>query len=181
MPMNKAKIRTITIRARPGSGTQGLMSVNGLVFPCALGRGGITAFKREGDGATPLACMRPLRVFYRADRRKAGIGPVRLCASSIRPDLGWCDAPDNANYNRPVRLPFAASHEKMLREDRLYDVCVVLDWNIGSRGRGRGSAIFLHIAKPGMRPTEGCIAVTPPAMARILPLLSKQTQITVLR
>lgn len=181
MPMNKAKIPIVTVRARPGNGAQGLISVNGLVFDCALGRGGITAFKREGDGATPLAAMRPLRVFYRADRRKAGIGPARLPSFQIRTDLGWCDAPDNANYNCLVRLPFAASHEKMLREDRLYDVCVVLDWNIGSRRRGRGSAIFLHIAKPGMLPTEGCIAVTPWVMARLLPLLSRQTRIAVLR
>jgi len=123
--------------------------------------------------------MGPLRIYFRHDRRRSGIGPVRLPASPIPPNLGWCDAPENANYNRPVRLPFAASHEKMKRNDRLYDVCVVLDWNIKPRKRGAGSAIFLHISHPDMKPTEGCIAVPPRTMARLLPRLSAKTRISV--
>jgi len=123
--------------------------------------------------------MHPLRIYFRPDRRRAGIGPVLLPAIPIRKDLGWCDAPLDANYNRPVRLPFSASHETMLREDRLYDVCVVLDWNIRPRRRGGGSAIFLHIAQPGMKPTEGCIAVSPRTMTRLLPLLSRRARIVV--
>ena len=124
--------------------------------------------------------MHPVRIYFRPDRRRAGIGPVQLPAAPIRADLGWCDAPDDANYNRPVRLPFSPSHETMLREDRLYDVCVVLDWNIRPRRRGGGSAIFLHIARPGMKPTEGCIAVSPRTMARLLPLLTRHARIVVL-
>lgn len=181
MLTRKTKGAVFTVRPRPGSPGEGLITLNGVVYPCALGRGGIESRKREGDGATPLASMRPLRVYYRSDRCKSGLGPVRLPAFPIRPDLGWCDAPDNANYNRPVRLPFAAGHEAMLREDRLYDVCVVLDWNITSRGRNLGSAIFLHIAKPGFSPTEGCIAVSPTIMRRLLPALSTQARIIVSR
>lgn len=165
----------------PGNPSRGLLQVGALAFPCALGRGGISAFKREGDGATPLASMRPLEIYYRRDRRNLGLARARLPAISIRSDMGWCDAGANANYNRPVRLPFGASHERMLREDRLYDTVVVLDWNIRPRRRGAGSAIFLHIARPGFQPTEGCIAVTPHAMARLLPLLSRDACIRVLR
>ncbi len=172
--------RTLTVRARPGKPTQGLLTIDGLVFGCALGPAGIRALKREGDGATPRAIMRVLTVFYRADRQRAGIGPVHLPVAPIRPDLGWCDAPADANYNRPVRLPYPGSHEKMWRADRLYNVCIVLDWNILPRRRRRGSAIFLHVARPGMEPTEGCIAVSPRTMARLLPLLTRNSRVVVL-
>lgn len=181
MRARKTKGVAVTVRSRPGARHEGLIAFEGAVYPCALGRGGIEALKREGDGATPLASMRPVKVYYRADRRRAGPGPVRLPAFPIRSDLGWCDAPDDANYNRPVRLPFAASHESMLREDQLYDVCVVLDWNYTKRSRQRGSAIFLHIAKPGFQPTEGCIAVSPAVMRLLLPILTTQARITVSR
>lgn len=171
----------ITVRARPGKPDQGLLSVEGRVFACALGRGGIGAMKREGDGATPLAAMRPMGVLYRRERRHAALAHTPLATRAIRADMGWCDAPADANYNRPVRLPFRASHERMLRDDTLYDVCVVLDWNVRPRRRGRGSAIFLHLARPGMAPTEGCIAVSLRTMARLLPLLSRHTRIVVRR
>lgn len=178
---NHPRLSVLSVRARPGKTTKGLIRFNGLVLPCALGRGGINALKREGDGATPLAVLRPLAIFYRHDRRPAGIGPAKLVVRRVRQDLGWCDLPQDPNYNRPVRLPYGGSHERMMREDRLYDVCVVLDWNFSSRKRNLGSAIFLHIAKPGMEPTEGCIAVTPRAMARLLPLLTRATRILVSR
>src|SRR5690606_8885323 len=110
---------------------------------CALGRSGVTARKREGDGGTPIATMRVLGGFY---RRGGGFHPgTRLEMRVIRERDGWCDAPADRNYNRPVRLPYPASHERMLRADGLYDVCIVLDWNVRHRVRGRGSAIFMHI------------------------------------
>ncbi len=149
----------LVVRARPGRPSQGLLRAGGSVFACALGRGGISAFKREGDGATPLAAMRLRTGFFRPDGRIRRISRLPLVA--IGRDLGWCDAAADRNYNRPVRLPYPASHEKMWRDDRLYDVCVVLDWNVSVRRRGRGSAIFLHLARPGFTPTEGCVAVAP--------------------
>lgn len=94
---------------------------------------------------------------------------------------GWCDAVFDRNYNRPVRLPYGASTEKMLREDRIYDVCIVMDWNFRQRVQGRGSAIFFHIARPDYAPTEGCIAVSPRDMARLSPFLSASTVVQVLR
>lgn len=171
-------LRSLTVRARPGNPRQGLLNVAGTVFACALGRGGVSAQKREGDGATPLGRMRLLSGFVR-DRRFQRAS--RLPLMPIRPWLGWCDAPGDANYNRPVRLPYPASHERMRRADRLYDAVIVLDWNIRPRRRGAGSAIFFHVAKPGFLPTEGCVAVSPRVMARLLPLLSRRTVLRVAR
>ena len=180
-PLRKdvGKADVLVVCRRPGRPSEGLISAARHVFPCALGRSGISAFKREGDGATPLATLHPVKAYFRRDRRRGSAARTRLPLLAVRPDEGWCDAPEDANYNRLVRLPFPASHEKMLREDRLYDVCVVLDWNVSPRKRGCGSAIFLHIARPGMAPTEGCIAVSPRVMERLLPLFSPRTRIVI--
>lgn len=170
-------IGLISVRRAPGKASQGLLSAGGRVLRCALGRGGISSRKREGDGATPLAAMRVLAGYVRPDAampRRAG-----MSLSVLRRDDGWCDAPADARYNRPVRLPFGPSHERMWRDDRLYDAVVVLDWNIRPRARNLGSAIFLHVAKPGFRPTEGCVAIEPAAMRWLLPRLSRRTVLRV--
>ncbi|MFP1630694.1 L,D-transpeptidase [Zhengella sp. ZM62] len=172
-------LRFLTVRAAPGNPCRGLIRAGNRTFPCALGRSGISAFKREGDGATPLAAMKLLSGYVRADRSMQRHAGVALRA--IRADDGWCDAPAHGAYNRPVRLPFPASHEAMMRADRLYDHCLVLDWNIASRRRFRGSAIFLHVAKPGFPPTEGCIAVAPGVMRLLLPHLRRGTVVRVTR
>lgn len=153
------------------------MNVAGTVFPCALGRGGIVTNKREGDGGTPRARMRILGGYHRRDH----FAPrgARLPLKPITPTLGWCEVPSDRNYNRPVRMPYAASHETMLRDDGLYDACLVLDWNIRPRRRGRGSAIFFHLARDGFTPTQGCVAVTGKVMARLLPCLSTRTVLIV--
>lgn len=174
-----AGLARLTVRPRPGNRSQGLLNAGGTVFTCALGRGGISANKREGDGATPLGRMRVVSGYF----RKGAVmhGATRLAMIPIGPDLGWCEVPDDRNYNRPVTIPYAASHERMLRDDALYDFCLVLDWNIVPRRRGRGSAIFFHLARPGFTPTQGCVAVTKPVMARLLPHLSSRTVMTVTR
>jgi L,D-peptidoglycan transpeptidase YkuD (ErfK/YbiS/YcfS/YnhG family) len=150
-----------------------------MTFPCALGRGGVRAIKREGDGATPLARMRLLHGFFREGRAAARISPLPF--RPIRARDGWCDAPGDRNYNRLVSLPYPASSETMTRDDRLYDCVIVLDHNISPRRRGMGSAIFFHIAREGFSPTEGCVAVSPRVMARLLPYLSPRTVLRVLR
>lgn len=156
----------LRVRAVPGARQRGWLFFGGQVYPCALGRAGITRAKREGDGGTPAGSLSLLRVLYRADkipRPRTGL-PIR----AIQPDDGWCDAAADRNYNRPVRLPYPASHERMRRDDNLYDIVVVLDWNLSRRRKGKGSAIFLHLARPGFLPTEGCVAVTAPVMRRLL-------------
>jgi L,D-peptidoglycan transpeptidase YkuD (ErfK/YbiS/YcfS/YnhG family) len=126
-------------------------------FKVAVGRGGIARDKREGDGATP-AGMQPLRrLLYRADRvaRPRAAVPIE----PIAPEDGWCDDPLDPAYNRQVRLPYAASCEELWRRDGIYDLLGVLGWNDSPPERGRGSAIFLHVARPDFAPTEGCVAV----------------------
>jgi L,D-peptidoglycan transpeptidase YkuD (ErfK/YbiS/YcfS/YnhG family) len=137
---------------------------------CALGRSGVTAAesKREGDGATPLGAW-PLRcVYWRPDRlaRPASGLPVE----PLIEEAGWCDDPADPLYNRPVVLPFAGSHEKLWREDPLYDVIVELGYNDDPIVPGKGSAIFLHVARPDYAPTEGCVAC---ALEDLLALLAK--------
>lgn len=173
-------LRVLTVRAKPGHPTQGFLQAGNLVFPCALGRGGISSNKREGDGATPLGSMRILNGYFRNDQFSGG-RRTALAMAPISADLGWCEVPEDRNYNRPVRIPYGASHERMKRDDRLYDACLVLDWNISPRKRGRGSAIFFHLARQGFTPTQGCVAVTEKVMRRLLPLLSDRTVLKVVR
>lgn len=133
---------------------------------CALGRGGIRAEKREGDGATPAGLFPLRRTFYRADR----ITPpsTALPMRAITPDLGWCDDPADDAYNTLVRLPHAARHERLWRDDELYDLIAVIGYNDAPVEPGRGSAIFLHVARPDFAPTEGCIAIPLVDLAELL-------------
>ena len=156
---------------------EGLLAWPGGRVRCALGKGGIRADKREGDGATPRARLRPLVVWYRPDRW--GVPDCALPAYRIRPDSGWCDDPADRLYNRPVRLPYGASAERMWRDDHLYDVVVVLDHNIAPVRPGAGSAIFMHLATPDLSPTEGCVALAAADMRRLLPRLGPHTYVEV--
>ena len=176
---NSRLIRRIIVRPKPGNKSQGLLSIDGRVQVCALGKGGIKVLKREGDGATPLARMRLLSCYVRAEHlaTKATMLPTGRISST----LGWCEVPGDRNYNRPVRLPYPASHETMRRADALYDVVVVMDWNIKPRRRNGGSAIFFHVAREGLTPTEGCVALPGDVLRRLLPRLSVRTVLTVMR
>jgi L,D-peptidoglycan transpeptidase YkuD (ErfK/YbiS/YcfS/YnhG family) len=127
---------------------------------CALGRSGVrpAAHKREGDGVSPAGIWPIRSVLYRPD--KAGPPVTALPTAPIARDDGWCDAPDDRDYNRPIKLPHPASFEKMWRDDDVYDLVVVLGHNDDPPKDPMGSCIFLHIARPGYSPTEGCVAVT---------------------
>jgi L,D-peptidoglycan transpeptidase YkuD (ErfK/YbiS/YcfS/YnhG family) len=125
---------------------------------CAIGRGGIGDKQGEGDGITPRGIWPLRRLLYRADRMAAP--RCVLPVTPIKQDDGWCDAPNDPNYNRLVRLPYAASHEEMWRADPLYDLVLVIGYNDAPVVAGKGSAIFLHLAKPDFAPTEGCVALT---------------------
>jgi L,D-peptidoglycan transpeptidase YkuD (ErfK/YbiS/YcfS/YnhG family) len=150
------------------SACRGVVKLGSLTFPCALGRSGCRVLKREGDGATPIGRWRLREVLYRPDRvrRPRTALPVRPIGTRD----GWCDAAADRNYNRPVRHPYPASAERLWRQDEIYDVVVVLGHNDRPRMRGRGSAIFMHVARPGYAPTQGCIAL---ARAHLLRLLER--------
>jgi L,D-peptidoglycan transpeptidase YkuD (ErfK/YbiS/YcfS/YnhG family) len=172
-------IRNISVRPKPGNRSQGLLSIGGRVQVCALGKGGIKANKREGDGGTPLARMRLLSCYVRTEHVVSRA--TLLPQGRISPKLGWCEVPGDRNYNRPVRLPYSASHETMCRADALYDIVIVMDWNIRPRKRNGGSAIFFHAARPGLTPTEGCVALPGDVLRRLLPRLTARTVLTVRR
>lgn len=135
-------------------------------FACVLGRGGIQKEKSEGDGATPTGCYPLRRVLYRAD--KTAPPRTALPVSAIQRSDGWCDAPDDPNYNRPVTLPYPASAEEMWRGDDLYDVVVVIGHNDAPVVPGAGSAIFLHQAAAERTPTAGCVALAREDLLQVL-------------
>jgi L,D-peptidoglycan transpeptidase YkuD (ErfK/YbiS/YcfS/YnhG family) len=148
----------LLVRPRPGSaGRQGIIAFGGASLRCALGRSGIAALKKEGDGATPRGRWALRMVYYRPDRvsRPRTALPVRPLTTAD----GWCDDPADRNYNRPVRLPYGRNTESMWRQDQLYDLVVVLGYNDLPRKRGAGSAIFMHLAREGYTPSEGCITL----------------------
>jgi L,D-peptidoglycan transpeptidase YkuD (ErfK/YbiS/YcfS/YnhG family) len=147
--------------------SDGRFNLNGRVTRCALGRGGVTeaAAKREGDGCTPIGAWPIRRLLYRPDKGKP---PTALVSEAIKKDDGWCDAPGDPAYNRQVRLPYPASAEHMWREDEVYDLVVVLGHNDAPVVSGAGSAIFLHIAREGYTPTEGCVALSRPDLEALL-------------
>lgn len=158
--------RVLTIAACAQSAVRGIVRLGGLVLPCALGRAGRRAMKREGDGVTPIGKFPVCEALYRSDRlRRPRTGlPLR----PLRRSDGWCDAAGDRNYNRLVRHPYPASAEVMWRQDSLYDVVLVLGYNRRPRVRGRGSAIFMHLAGPGYAPTAGCIALSARNMRIVL-------------
>jgi L,D-peptidoglycan transpeptidase YkuD (ErfK/YbiS/YcfS/YnhG family) len=148
--------------------SDGWVRLGGRLAPCALGRGGVVdaGAKREGDGATPAGVWPLRRVLWRADRRSAPSTALPLTA--IAPHDGWCDAPGDGAYNRPVRRPHGASAEAMWREDGLYDLLAVLGHNDAPPVPGAGSAIFLHLAKSDFSPTEGCVALGSEDLSELL-------------
>jgi L,D-peptidoglycan transpeptidase YkuD (ErfK/YbiS/YcfS/YnhG family) len=152
-----SEMHAITVFSSPREPHRGFLRLGALNLKCALGRSGITYLKREGDGATPAGRLRLISLIVRPHR---GLRPsTPLPCRIMRRNDGWCEDKRSGLYNRPIRLPSAAGHETMWRADHLYDIVGVLDWNLLPRVRGRGSAIFLHLARPGYRPTAGCIAL----------------------
>jgi L,D-peptidoglycan transpeptidase YkuD (ErfK/YbiS/YcfS/YnhG family) len=161
-----ANLARIMVASQAIGKTRGLLAAGGLNVACALGRGGIARRKREGDGATPAGRLGLVAVLYRPDRVRRPVTGLPLMR--LTPDAGWCDNPADRRYNRAVRLPYPASHERLWRDDGLYDIVVVLDYNLERPRPGAGSAIFLHIATSDLSPTDGCIAVRPDDMRRLL-------------
>lgn len=146
----------------------GRLDLGEKVVRCALGPAGVIAAadKREGDGASPIGVWPIRRVHYRPDRGPAPA--TALPVSPLAPDDGWCDAPKDPAYNRPVKLPYPASAETMWREDGLYDIVVILAHNDDPPVPGLGSAIFLHLARPDYEATQGCVAIAREDMLELL-------------
>jgi L,D-peptidoglycan transpeptidase YkuD (ErfK/YbiS/YcfS/YnhG family) len=172
-----APLSFIRIRPAAGNSRRGWLTGGGHTIPVALGRGGIRANKREGDGGTPRGTYRPRRLWWRADRhiRPQTFLPVR----AIGPDDAWCEDPSDRHYNRPIRLQPGRDGDRLKRADHLYDFIVEIDHNFAPRVAGRGSAVFLHLARDNFGPTAGCVSMTRSAMLRLLQRLGPQTRIVI--
>jgi len=170
-------VKLLKVRPRPGHPCQGLLVAGSRVMRCALGRSGIGSIKREGDGKTPRGQFDLLAVHMRAGRMASQHASLPL--KFIKSDEGWCDEIGDRNYNQQVRLPYRASHEVLMRKDHLYDVFIVLDYNIRRRMSRGGSAIFFHLAHPSYSPTEGCVAISRADMNWLLPRLRRDTKMVV--
>ncbi len=173
----ETSLRRLAVRRKPAQPTRGVLRAGLLALPVALGRGGIKANKREGDGATPRGCFRLKRLWWRADRhpRPVTMLPIRR----IAPDDGWCEDPADRHYNRPVKVPPGSQADRLARIDPLYDFIIEIDHNTRPRVAGRGSAVFIHVARPGFAPTAGCVALTMPSLRRLIARLGPRTRITV--
>jgi len=176
-PVRPVALRAIRVAPRAGAGNRGWLTAGPVRIPVALGRGGVRADKREGDGATPRGRFRLLRVLWRADRgpRPRTLLPVRRVG---RTD-GWCEDPADRRYNRPIRLADGSPGDRLWRADRLYDLIIELDHNVRPRVAGRGSAIFVHVARPNFGDTAGCVALAAPSLRRLLARLGPKTRIEI--
>jgi L,D-peptidoglycan transpeptidase YkuD (ErfK/YbiS/YcfS/YnhG family) len=168
---------TVRIHAAAGNPCRGWLTAGGRTIPVALGRGGILANKREGDGGTPMGRFRPRRLWWRADRHPRP--QTFLTVRAIGPEDAWCEDPNDRHYNQPVRLGSDRGGDRLKRDDHLYDFIVEIDHNTTPRVAGRGSAVFLHLARADFAPTAGCVSMTKSAMLRLLKGLGPKTRIVI--
>jgi L,D-peptidoglycan transpeptidase YkuD (ErfK/YbiS/YcfS/YnhG family) len=157
--------------------SRAILTYKDMRFDCALGKGGIVASKIEGDGATPIGSFALRRVFYRKD--KIAKPQTVLKSVAITEDMGWCDDPFHDSYNQLVKLPFATSHEKLWREDNLYNIVVELGYNDDPVIKNKGSAVFMHVARENYAPTEGCIALSELDLISLLSRMIISTKVIV--
>jgi L,D-peptidoglycan transpeptidase YkuD (ErfK/YbiS/YcfS/YnhG family) len=170
-------LSSIVIRHAAGDLRRGWLIAGGRAIPVALGRGGIRANKREGDGGTPRGIFHPRKLWWRADRHRQPrtFLPVRAIAL----EDAWCEDQSDRHYNNPVRLGRDHRGDRLRREDHLYDFIVEIDHNSRPRIAGRGSAVFLHLARENFAPTAGCISMTKSAMLHLLQRLGPDTKIKI--
>ena len=167
----------IQVRTRPGNRTQGILLIGGLAIRVALGRGGIRANKFEGDGGTPRGRFRLVRLWWRADRHLRP--PTPLPVQRITPEIAWCEDTSDRRYNRPFRRSATEPGDRLWRADHLYDFIIEIDHNTRPRVAGRGSAVFIHVARPNRGPTAGCVALRVPELRRLLAWVGPWTRIDI--
>lgn len=173
----ETSLRRLTVRRRPAQASRGVLIAGPLTLPVALGRGGIKANKREGDGATPRGRFKLRRLWWRADRHPRP--PTLLPARRIGVNDGWCEDPRDRHYNKPIAVALKSNADRLRRQDALYDFIIEIDHNTRPRVAGRGSAVFVHVARPGFAPTAGCVALKSGALRRLLARVGPKTEIMV--
>ena len=167
----------LRVQKRSGSRTRGILQAGNTTFPVALGRSGILANKFEGDGGTPRGTFRLKRLWWRQDRmtRPRTLLPTR----PIRPEDAWIEDPDDRRYNRPVQRQNGEVGDRLTRQDGLYDLIIEIDHNDRPRVARRGSAVFIHVARDGFKPTAGCIAFRRNDLLRLLERIGPKTRIII--
>jgi len=175
--VKRQTLKRLRVRPAAGDHRRGWLMAGPLVLPVALGRSGIKANKREGDGATPRGRFRLRQLWWRPDRaaRPRTLLPIRPITRSD----AWCEDPRDRRYNQAIRVAPDAPGDHLWRKDRLYDLIIEIDHNTRPRIAGRGSAVFVHVARPGMAPTAGCVALTPNALRRLVSALGTRTEIDI--
>jgi L,D-peptidoglycan transpeptidase YkuD (ErfK/YbiS/YcfS/YnhG family) len=176
--MRVKRSRPIVVRRAPRNRCQGRIAFGHRVRQAALGRAGIDTLKREGDGGTPLGRFPVRAVLYRSDRMRQP--RTRLPLRAIRDRDGWCEDPADRNYNRLVKLDAGAGADLLKRDDHLYDLVLVLGYNDRPRVKGKGSAIFVHLAREDFKPTRGCIALSRHDLMMLLAELKPDSTIWIL-
>lgn len=157
----------------------GYLKFKNLKFRCALGKSGIGEKKVEGDNLTPKGTYKIVKIYYRKDRIKKIRSKIRLF--KIEKNFGWCDQPNSKYYNKLIKLPNKLSHERLFRKDKIYDIIIVLDYNINPTIRNKGSAIFIHLARKKFQSTKGCIALNKKNLLYLVEKISKNTKIKILK
>jgi len=157
--------------------SDGTLRCGNAIYRCALGKGGIGNKDGEGDGITPVGTYALRQIFYRVDCLEKP--RTKLPTSVIHKEDGWCDEPNDASYNQLIKKPFSSSHEDMWRGDELYDLVVVIGYNDDPIVSGKGSAIFIHVAKPDYQPTEGCIALKREDLLKVIADCGPETEIEI--
>ncbi len=175
--MLRTTLVNLSVRASPGNRRQGWLSAGGQYTKVALGRSGISASKREGDGTTPAGRYRLVRLWWRPDRlpRPRTLLPVR----AIRVFDGWCEDPFDRRYNRAIRISAERPADRLWRGDALYDLIIEIDHNQRPRIAGRGSAVFVHVARADLSATAGCVSLPITALRRLIARLGPKTTLTI--
>lgn len=155
----------------------GYLRYKDLKFKCALGKAGVGKKNKEGDNITPKGTYKIVKIYYRKDKIKKITSKIKLI--KINKNMGWCDDPKSKFYNQEIRLPSKYSHEKFYRKDFIYDIIIVLDYNINPTLKKKGSAIFIHIAKNKYTKTKGCIALKKRHLVKVLNKINKNTKIKI--
>ncbi|MBI3701427.1 MAG: L,D-transpeptidase family protein [Afipia sp.] len=170
-------LSAIRIHAAGGNPNRGWLVAGTQVIPVALGRGGIKSNKFEGDGATPRGVFHPIKLWWRADRhpRPRTLLPVRAISNTD----AWSEDPSDRHYNMPIQRTGGQAGDRLKREDNLYDYIIEIDYNTKPRIAGRGSAVFLHLARDNFSPTAGCVGMTKSAMLRLLSRIGPSTRIVI--
>jgi L,D-peptidoglycan transpeptidase YkuD (ErfK/YbiS/YcfS/YnhG family) len=155
----------------------GYLKYKNLKFRCALGKGGIKQKEREGDFITPKGKFKLIKIYYRSDRIKKINSTLKKI--KIKKNMGWCDDVSSNYYNKQIKINKKISHEKLHRKDNVYDIIVVLNYNLNPIIKGKGSAIFLHVAKKNYNKTQGCIALKKNELLSLISKIKKNTQIKI--